>query len=201
MVDLDLAELRRLAEAAKEHLATGHRHSVAPIVALMDANGPDVVLQLLDRLEAAEAAEKQAHAVARLRAGAHQMAGERFDGVCMAVFAKAAEGGSLADVVDLVADWMQECVCVDDESTAAYERARAAAERVAGEPESAPAAEPPIRSYSEYLERFLPEEAERRRRAGMTPSEVAEEIGREAAAEALAAFFPAGSAPESGATP
>lgn len=65
---------------------------------------------------------------------------------------------------------------------------RAVPGAVAGEPECTPAAELPFRSYPEFLRRFLPEEAERRRRAGMTPSEVAQEIGREAAAEALAAF-------------
>lgn len=135
MADLDLAELRRIAEAARERGLPWAPPFTIEESLYLSAVPPAVVLQLLDRLEAAEAAEKQAHAVARLRAGAHRMAGERFDGVCMAVFAKAAEGGSLADVVDLVADWMQECDCVDDESEAAYERARAAAApgAVAGE--------------------------------------------------------------------
>lgn len=53
---------------------------------------------------------------------------KRFEDVCMAVLTKAAEGGSMTDVVELVGDWMDGCDCVDDESLVVFQRAKEAAE-------------------------------------------------------------------------
>lgn len=52
---------------------------------------------------------------------------ERFELVCMAVFTAVADRGSLAELVDFVADVMNGCDVVDEESIALYERAKQAA--------------------------------------------------------------------------
>lgn len=52
---------------------------------------------------------------------------KRFEDVCMSVWSKVAEGGSLGEVVDLVGEWMDGCDCVDDESVALMRRAMDAA--------------------------------------------------------------------------
>ena len=52
---------------------------------------------------------------------------ERYEDVCMAVFRTLAEHGSMAELVDHIANSMDGCDCVDEESIALYERAKAAA--------------------------------------------------------------------------
>lgn len=206
MADLDLAELRRLAENATDYPAArdldGWGWEMArtadnplgdqvrlyfdpPQVRYVAAVPPDVVLALLDRLEAAEVWDYGT------RVGLHNDLSY-------------AEG----TVVGYDLHRRRYKVEVDGYGRTEWvprsqlrplpPLSAAVPGAVAGEPESTPAAELPFRSYPEFLRRFLPEEAERRRRAGMTPSEVAQEIGREAAAEALAAFTRAADTQEAG---
>jgi hypothetical protein len=54
-------------------------------------------------------------------------AARRFDSLCMDLFRRIAGGASLADVVDLVGDYMDGCDRVDDESIAAFNAAKTAA--------------------------------------------------------------------------
>lgn len=58
---------------------------------------------------------------------AHVRSIERYEDVCMTVFEYVAEGRPIAELVDYVADSMNGCDCVDEESIALYERAKAAA--------------------------------------------------------------------------
>jgi hypothetical protein len=50
---------------------------------------------------------------------------KRFEGVCMAILRATANGASHADVVDLVGEWLDGVDCVDDESLALFEAAKA----------------------------------------------------------------------------
>lgn len=52
---------------------------------------------------------------------------ERYERVCMAVFQHVADGEPLIKLVDYVADSMNGCDCVDEESIALYERAKESA--------------------------------------------------------------------------
>jgi hypothetical protein len=59
----------------------------------------------------------------------YTMSIERYELVCMAVFEHIANRLPLAELVDYVADSMNGCDCVDEESIALYKRAKAAAEQ------------------------------------------------------------------------
>jgi len=56
--------------------------------------------------EEPDAALRKAEAAAQMWIGSYLEAQTRFESVCMAVFQKAVDGGSLFDVVELVGDWM-----------------------------------------------------------------------------------------------
>lgn len=88
------------------------------------------------RLIAARAAEtieelqqktEQQRKVAEIHSGAHQLCADRFIGMGQAVMTKVADGGSLAEVLDIVGDWMTGCDAWDDELGALFDRAKAAA--------------------------------------------------------------------------
>jgi hypothetical protein len=57
----------------------------------------------------------------------YTMSIERYERVCMAVFEHIADGRPLRALVDFVADSMDGCDCVDEESIALYQRAKTAA--------------------------------------------------------------------------
>lgn len=63
----------------------------------------------------------------RMMTESYLEASKRFDNLCMDLFRRIASGASLAEVVDLVGDYMDGCDAVDDESIAAFKAAKARA--------------------------------------------------------------------------
>lgn len=53
---------------------------------------------------------------------------QRYEAVCMEIMHCVADGGSLSEVLEIVGDSMNACDCVDDESIALWDRAKARAE-------------------------------------------------------------------------
>jgi hypothetical protein len=85
--------------------------------------------QIRERLEAE--VERQARRMAELHAGAHQLSVEAFIGMGDAVMTTIADGGSLADVLDVVGDWLNGRDAIDEESEALFNRAKATVLRAA----------------------------------------------------------------------
>lgn len=64
----------------------------------------------------------------RMMTESYLEASKRFDNLCMDLFRRVAAGASMAEVVDLIGDYMDGCDRVDDESLAAFNAAKAAAD-------------------------------------------------------------------------